>query len=51
VHGVLFAPLAELIKLDLAIYFTFIFARPVINSFTVFTCEFYESILCHTFKY
>jgi hypothetical protein len=41
------APLAELRQFDLPLHAPFIFLAPVINTFAVLACEFYESLLRH----
>lgn len=45
VNSRLSAPFTKLRKFNLSFHFSFILARPVINSFTVLAGEFYESIL------
>ena len=42
------APFAVLFELNLSLYFLSIFTRPVVNAFTVFTGQFYKSVLGHT---
>ena len=43
------APVAELRKFYLALYFFLVFLAPIIHSFTCRTREFYKSVLTHDF--
>jgi hypothetical protein len=47
VDGVLFAPPAVLLQLDLSLDELLILRAPVVNSTTIFTREFDESVLRH----
>ena len=46
-YSSLFAPLAILLELNLALNFLFVFTGPVINAFALITGQFYESFLRH----
>lgn len=41
------APIAKLRELDFALYFLFIFARPIVDALALGTLEFYQIILRH----